>query len=291
MALCITATCQQPVIADQAFSFNVDAGVRWEDNISLSPRGHDEVDDVTTHIGLNGEYKAFATDTSQFSIGAGLHYDHVTDTTDLSNYGGKLSLLYRHEFDTSLTAPWFSLGGDGQLLEYKDSDIRDGYILTGTVTLGKRLNSKVGISGGYKYFTRRSTDDSPDQPPGPAWWKADEVFDLDRHNYFVRLDFAMNEATSFYGDVTYFDGDVAASGRSLNNGMRFPFAEDFAFGNNKGYRAWKIDADGYIGKVGVTHSFNEKLSVDAFAEFLSADGESSNDYNNRAIQALLVYSF
>jgi hypothetical protein len=306
LVLCVATACQQPATASQPFSFNVDAGVRWEDNLSLSPKGKDKVDDVTTHIGFSGDYEAFTTNTSQFTIGAGVYYDYVSDTTDLSNYGAKLSLLYRHEFGTSLTAPWFSLGGDGQWLEYKDSDIRDGYIVTGTATIGKRLNRKVGISGGYKYFIRRSTDDSPDGqggwcatvwPPGMCppsdwndpWKDADEVFDLDRHNFFARIDFAMNEATRFYGDLTYFDGDVAASGRSFNNGARFSRAKDSAFGGD--YVAWQIDADGFISKLGVSHSFTEKFSIDAFVEYLTADGESGNDYENTAIQALGVYRF
>lgn len=306
LVLCVAAACQQPAIADQPFGFSAEAGIRFEDNLGLSPKGKDKVDDVTTHIGFNGDYEAFVTTTSQFTIGAGVYYDLLSDITDLSNYGAKLSVLYRHEFDTALTAPWFSLGADGQWLEYRDSDIRDGYIITGTATIGKRLNSKVGISGGYKYFLRRSSDDNPDGqggwcdtdwPPGqcPAaewndpWKDADEVFDLDRHNFFVRIDFAANEATRFYGDVTYFDGDAAASGRSFNNGGKFSSARDFAFGSD--YVAWKIDADGFISQLGVSHSFTEKFSLDAFVEYLSANGESDNDYENTAVQALGVYRF
>ena len=306
LVLCVAAAGQQPVIANDAFSFDVDAGIRWEDNLSLSPSSKDKVDDVTTRLGFNGDYTAFTTDTSQFIIGAGVYYDYVADTTDLSNYGGDISLLYQYEFDTSLTAPWISLGGDGQLLNYKDSDIRDGYIVTGTATIGKRLNTKVGISGGYTYFLRRSTDDNPDGqggwcstnwPPGmcPAsdwndpWADSSKVFDLDRHNFFARIDFAMNPATIFYGDLTYFDGDVASSGRSFNPVPGAAVARDFAFGSD--YNAWRIDADGFVGQLGVSHGFTDKFSIDAFVEYLTADGESNNDYDNTAVQAMLVYQF
>jgi hypothetical protein len=278
---------QANAFAVDASDFSIDASLRWEDNLSLSPAREDKVSDLTTHVSFAGNFGLVQTETNEFSIGVNAHYDHVSDTRDLSNYGAQLALLYKRNFGVDFNAPWLTLGADGQLLEYKDSDIRDGYIINTTLAIGRQLNPKVGISGGYRYFVRRNnfTNSTPMQ----NLWRSDEVFDLDRHNLFVRLDYAANEKTTIYGDLNYFDGDVAASGITFSNGGDFPRALDPAFG--EGYKAWKIDATGYQAKLGMAHNFNEKLSLDAFVAYLSASGESNNDYDNTIIQALLSYQF
>lgn len=270
-----------------ASDFSIDAGLRWEDNLSLSPDKKDKVSDWTTHVSVAGNFGMVDTDTNQFTVGINAHYDYVVDTTDLSNYGAQAAFLYKHNFGVDFNDPWFAFGVDGQILEYKDSDIRDGYIFNFTATIGRQLNPKTGISGGYRNFLRRSTFQNSTQQQ--INWRSDEVFDLDRHNLFVRLDFAANEKTTIYGDLNYFDGNVAASGRSFTNGGDFPRAWDRAFGWD--YLVWKIDATGYEAKLGMGHEFNEKLILDAFVSYLGVSGESNNDYDNTIIQALLTYTF
>lgn len=287
---------QASAYAVEASDFSIDASLRWEDNLSLSTASEDKVSDLTTHVSFAGNFGLVDTETNEFSIGVNAHYDHVSDTRDLSNYGAQLALLYKRNFGVDFNAPWLTLGADGQLLEYKDSDIRDGYIINATLAIGRQLNPKIGISGGYRYFLRRSnfTNSTPQQ----VLWRSDEVFDLDRHNLFVRLDYAANEKTTIYGDFNYFDGDVAASGKTFSNGGDFPRAWDPVFGEDylvpvlgEDYRVWRIDATGYEAKLGMVHKFNEKLNLDAFVAYLSANGESNNDYDNTIIQALLSYQF
>jgi hypothetical protein len=159
--------------------------------------------------------------------------------------------------------------------------------MNATATIGRQLSPKVGISGGYRYFLRRSTMDNTTQQQ--INWQSDKVFDLNRNNIFARIDFTFSDKTTLYADLNYFDGDVAASGTSFNSGTAFPRALDPAFG--PGYLAWRIDASGFEGKLGLTQQFSEDLSLDAFAGFLSADGEANNDYDNTIIQALLTYQF
>lgn len=278
---------QSTANAVDASDFSMDTGLRWEDNLSLSPKSADKVSDLIAHISFAGNFGLVDTETNQFSIGVNAHYDYVTDTSDLSNYGALISLNYRRNFGADFNAPWIALDADGQILRFNDSDIRDGYIINTTATVGRQLNPKVGISGGYRYFIRRSNMDNSTQQE--INWQSDKVFDLDRHNIFARFDFTVSVKTSLYVDINYFDGDVAASGRSFNDGMAFPRAHDPAFGD--GYLAWRIDANGFEGKFGVVQQFSNNLSLNAFAAYLSANGDSNNDYDNTIIQAFLTYQF
>ena len=278
---------QTSAFAVDASNFSFDAGLRWEDNLSLSPNSEDKVSDLITHVSFAADFAMVETETNQFSTHINAHYDYVTDTSDLSNYGVQIAALYQHNFGPDFSSPWLTIGADGQVREYKDSDIRDGFIFNISVAMGRQLNPKVGISGGYRNFMRRSTFENSTQQQ--MNWRSDEVFDLNRHNLFVRLDFIANENMTVYGDLNYFDGDVAASGTSFVNGTDFPRAWDRVFGND--YLAWRIDATGYEAKLGMGYAFNEKISMDAFVSYLSASGESNNDYDNTVIQALFSYQF
>lgn len=273
--------------AVDASNFSIDAGFRWEDNLSLSPKSRDKVSDLTTHARAAGNFGLVNTETDQFTLGINAHYDHLSNTRDLSNYGAQLSLIYRHNFGADFNAPWLSVGVDGQAIRFKDSDLRDGYITNSTVTIGRQLNPKVELSGGYRYFLRRSNFDNQTQMQ--INWKSDEVFDLNRHNIFAHINYATSETTTIYADINYFDGDVAASGRSFSNGGGFPRAIDSVFGDD--YRAWKIDATGFDLMLGATSKLTDQLSLDTFVAYLSAKGESNNDYDNTILQAFLTYQF
>jgi len=267
--------------------FSTEAGFRWENNLSLSPASGDKVSDLTTHVNVAGNFGLKNTETDQFILGINAHYDHLSNTGDLSNYGAQLALIYQHNFGANFNAPWLSAGVDGQVIRYKDSDVRDGYIMNTTVTIGRQLNPKVELSGGYRYFLRRSNMNNRTQME--INWQSDEVFDLNRNNIFAHIRYATSETTTIYADINYFDGDVAASGRTFSNGGDFPRAIDTAFGDD--YRVWKIDATGYDLMLGVTSKFTNQLSLDTFVAYLSADGESNNDYDNTIIQAFLTYQF
>lgn len=287
LAMGLMVGLQSTAYAIDASDFSMDTGLRWEDNLSLSPKSADKVSDLIAHISFAGNFGLVDTETDQFSIGVNAHYDYVTDTSDLSNYGALISLNYRRNFGVDFTAPWISLDADGEILRFNDSDIRDGYIINVSATVGRQLNPKVGISGGYRYFIRRSNMNNLTEIEIDL--QSDKVFDLDRHNIFARFDFTVSKKTSLFVDLNYFDGDVAASGRSFNDGKTFPRAPDPAFGEK--YLAWRIDANGFEGKFGVIQQFSDKLSLNAFAAYLSANGESNNDYNNTIIQAFLTYQF
>ncbi len=273
--------------AVDASDFSIEAGFRWEDNLSLSPASRDKVSDLTTHVSAAGNFGLVNTDTDQFTLGINAHYDHLSNTGDLSNYGAQLALIYRHNFGANFNAPWLSVGVDGQVIRFKDSDVRDGYIMNSTVTIGRQLNPKVELSGGYRYFLRRSNLDDLTQMQ--INWQSAEVFDLNRNNIFAHINYAASETMTIYADINYFDGDVAASGRTFSNGGGFPRDNDPVFGDD--YKVWKIDATGFDLMLGVTSNLTDQLSMDAFVAYLSAKGESNNDYDNTIIQAFLTYRF
>mgnify|MGYP001821314479 CR=1 FL=1 len=270
-------------------SFGLEAGLRHDSNIGLATDGDDEIDDYTARLAATIQYPMLRVGGSEVLLSGGVHYDHVSDVSDISNYGASASVRFRGRFGSDRLAPWFSLYADITGLKYSDSEIRDGYKWGVTATLGKPLHEKFAISGGYRFRQRKSTDDSPGQPNVPAFANASEVFDLDQWGLFAQVQFAPAESTRLYGEYSYFSGDVVSTGRTVSNGGQFAQAADQAFG--AGFMAWKIDADINLFELGVSHNFSTNLNVDIAAEYLDADGESGNDYDNLALVGKGVYRF
>ncbi|MEN8128644.1 MAG: hypothetical protein ABFS45_00330 [Pseudomonadota bacterium] len=273
-----------------ALSFTPEVGVRYDNNVGLAPKSADKVEDFVTRVGGKVQYTAFGSPTNKFVLGGGVRYDHFFDLTDLSNLAVSASALYRGQFGPEPTSVWYSLKGEITGLYFKESEIRDGYKTAITATLGKRLSDNFAVSAGYQYQLRRSTNDDPEQtPPVNPSWNPDEVFDLDRQGVFTHLDFMPTTTMTLYGEYSYFTGDVAATGRSFNQGATFTRARDMAFG--PGFIVWRIDADVHTGRLGIKYKINEQAHLNLYGQYLKALGESDNDYEGTVVNASANYRF
>ena len=287
-ALSLTAALASPAWAE--FSFSVDGEVRLDDNIGFGTVSADEIDDTTFRIAGNVNWLATQTAQTEVSFGAGIYHDRVSDLDDLSRTGFTLSGNYRGQANPELTSIFWLLDGNFRFFEYDDSDIRDGYEFKINGALGKRFNERFSAMVGYRFDKRVSTDDNPDNQPPPAWmWNEDDVFDLDKDGWFVRGEVDVTPNTLFFVEYSDLSGDVAATGRSFNNGAMFDRAWDWAFG--QGFIVWKIDADQEIWDIGVSHGFGENLSVEVAASFLDAQGDTGNDYENQVFTFSASYRF
>lgn len=263
--------------AQALFSFDVEGGLRYEDNVGFAPRSRDKTDDFITEIGGAVHYTALSTKYHQITLSGKVGYEHFFDVEDISNIDFGVAALYRGQLSTDLTAPWYGLEGELTGLYHNDNDIRDGYKFDLTATVGKRLNEKLGASVGYRYHLRRSTDEI-------------EVFDLDKHGAFAHMEFAPAISTTFYGEYSFFSGDTTATGRlPFNDGATFVRYPDLAFGPD--FIVWRIDADVHIGEIGVKHRINDNLQLDLSGQYLKAFGESDNDYENARVSLTANYRF
>ncbi len=267
--------------------FSVQSGIRHEDNIGLSPNSGDEVSDQTLSIQALATHSFAETATQEFSVAAGLYADFVMDTDDISHRGALVKVDYTGQANTDITAVFWNAEAQYQWRNYDDSDIRDGQVLTASAAVGKRFSPKFSLRAGVRTEQRRASDSSPSNQP--AGWDPDEVFDLSKTGFFIRSEFDVRANTQLFAEFSRMSGDVAANGRSFNNGTSFTRAWDRAFG--PGYIVWKIDVDQNIFDVGVVHEFNEQLSLDASISYLDVSGESNNNYKNLVYQVNASYRF
>jgi hypothetical protein len=274
-------------------SFAVDAGLRWEDNIGFSSRKDDKVEDFTFEIGAGVDWAFIQTATTEMGIHGGVYHNEVDDVSDISKYGFEGSARYRGQSSGDLTAFWWKLDGEIRTLKHRESEIRDGYIWEVGATIGKRFNQRFGISGGYRYEQRKSTEDTGE----PAHWRANDVFDLKKNVLFINGDIALGPVTTLSLEFTYKDGDEASTGRLLDwygwLGDTIPWGRDPAFGPD--YEVWRVDAKQYIYDVSLSHSFNERFSIDGGYSYVDAEGDAGvwgpADYTNNVLTATVTFQF
>jgi hypothetical protein len=271
--------------------FSVDANVRYDDNLGFASSSDDKVDDLTFGIGAGMDWLFVQDATTEAGINLGLYHREVMDTDDLSHYGLDAGVQYRGQSGADLDAFWWKLAGNIKTLKFRDSDVRDGYIWEAGASVGKRFNQRFGLSGGYRYERRASTDDSPSGQMGT--WNPDKVFDLKKDVVFVQADVSLGAVSTLSGSFTYKDGTEATSGRFGVLGGWIDWAWDPAFG--PGWQVWKIDAEQYIYDLTLNHSFSEKVSLEAKVIYIDAKGDAGvfgkADYNNLALSAGLAFQF
>ena len=198
------------------------------------------------------------------------------------------------------------------------------------IVIGKRFSEIFNLSGGVRYHRRWQDDDDPNCPQFPTnnnsctngtiFWNGDEVFDQERHSYFVHADAAFGARTSGFVELSYVQGDEDATGRvadleranmncrggaggtGLNSGCN-TLTNDEAFGQfgpglGDWYQVWKVDVNQRVLEVGVDHQFSDALSLNVTAVFMETTQVENpgaliamDDYSNRAIMATLGFSF
>ena len=274
------------------FSFGVEAGMRWDDNIGLGPddpaefrpenNDGDQFDDLTTRISGTLNYNAVESGSQEFVLSATPFYELVNDLDDLSNYGLTVQAAYRGEFGSEFTDPWYSATVGYTIVEFDDSRIRDGDWFEAELAIGKRFSPAFGLSGGARYFTRsqdNSTGLCPDVPSGPECdpsWDSGEVFNHDKWGAFAHADFFVGDKTAFFVEYSYWDGDAASTGafdvrRATGNGGAAEniFAEDPPFGVSyiagngvpRDYFVWRVEATQHIVEAGVSRELTDQLSI------------------------------
>lgn len=291
LGLCLAPLLVSAAEAPSPLSWHATVDARHDENIGLAPDSDSKRDTLTTHIEAGASWQAMQSATQELSFSITPFYNAVTTLTDLSNYGVAVDLNFQQAFSSEFTAPFVSTDIKFQWQEYDNSEIRDGYRVDAEIAMGKQFNPRFSASIGAKYHYRVSTNNNPEG--GLLDRNSDDVFDVDRYGPFLKLSYSPNPKTNLFFEYNYMTGDVAATGRGteFNNPEAFDAARDFAFEEGIDFVAWRIDADQNIYALGVNQEITDQLGLALTLNYLEADGEFDNNYENMVITAGVTWSF
>ncbi len=291
LGLCLAPLLVSATEPPSPFSWHATVDARYDENIGLAPDSGSKRETLTTHIEAGVSWQAVQNATQELSLTVAPFYNGVATLADLSNYGVAADLNFQQAFGTEFTAPFVSTDVKFQWQEYDKSEIRDGYRVDAELAIGKQFNPRFSASIGAKYHYRVSTNSNPEG--GLLNRNSDDVFDVDRYGPFFKLSFSPTPKTNLFFEYNYMTGDVAATGRGteFNNQEAFDAARDFAFEEGIDFVAWRIDADQNIYALGINQEITDQLGLALTLNYLEADGEFDNNYENMVATAGVTWSF
>lgn len=238
-------------------------------------------EDTALQLGANISHSLRLTSNSGLVVRAGVQLSEQTHYDDLSLLAASAGVRYRLQPVAGFTAPWIDLSLGTERLEHRDSEIRDGWITSLGVAVGKYFTDRLRLSAGW-LAERRDAEQG-------------RVFDLRRHGWQLDIDFRLTPQGSLYARSARLYGDQTSSMAPslLSNPLRYTAqTPDSALSEHGESRnAYRFDAVTNTLELGYNHALRGDMALDISARYFDADAEGGHTYHGYSARAGLLYQF
>lgn len=265
-----------------ATHIGAEAALLHESNIGRSEYSQDTQEDTALQLGANISRSMRLTEKSGLVVRAGIQLAEQAHYDDLNLISANGGVRYRIQPVPGFTMPWLDIALGAERLEYRDSDIRDGWIANLNIGAGKYFTDKLRMTAGWM-GERRYAEDS-------------RVFDLRNHGWQIGLDFKLTPQGSLYAKVARIFGDqVSSSPQSslspspLQYEAQIPDSALAEHGKTR--NAYRFDAVTNSIEIGYNHAIKGDLALDISARYFDADARGGHTYEGYSARAGLLYQF
>jgi hypothetical protein len=257
---------------------HVDAelSVRHDNNISRAEDGRDKFSDEITGLDLTITRSLMLTENSGLQLRGGLHLSQFAHFDDLSRLAVEAGILYRIQPVKAYTAPWFEVALGWQREEFRNSDIREGELLTLDFGVGKRFTDRLRVRTGYGW-ERRFADDN-------------EIFEWQRRNARISADFKVSPVLTLYGAATRSSGDqvfTATPAPAFRDSAK-AIVDDPVFGARRAYR---LGTQAEVLELGGSFSVNSSHTLDVGLRRFKIEADGGHAYEGSEVRASWLYRF
>jgi hypothetical protein len=265
-----------------ATHIGVEAGLQHESNIGRSEYDQDEQEDTALLVGASINRSVRLNAISGLVARAGIQLNGQAHYDDLSVISGSGGLRYRIQPVPGFTMPWLEVSVGAERLQYRDSDIRDGWIGNLAIGGGKYFTDRLRMTAGWK-GERRYAEDS-------------RVFDLRNHGWQLGMDFRLTPRGSLYANASRIHGDqVSSAPQSSLSPSPLQYAaqtRDEALSEHGTLRnAYRFDAITNSLEIGYNHAIRGNMALDISARYFDADAKGGHTYEGYTARASLLYQF
>lgn len=267
--------------------FGLEAGVGRDSNVNRAAA--DTRSDAFAELEANA-VRGFQTGPrSGALLRAGLRGREYFTYHDVSSLGLSARAAWRFQPDASFDGAWLEAAVQGEALRFRDSPIRDGAIVSASLSAGKWVSDRVRLVAGAGFDRRIATEG--------------KVYDLSNPKAWLSLDWRAGDTVTFYGTGTVLGGQqvfTALSPLSTPAGSPGPgyggrytaWSPDPAFnaGNDR-FNAYRTDARTVVLDLGVNWAFAGQHALDAGLTRYSARAEDGPTYDGYVLRAGWLYRF
>lgn len=260
----------------------MEAALAHDSNIGHAEYSQDVQEDTALQLGANISRSMRITSHSGLVARAGIQLNKQVHYDDLSLVSASAGARYRIQPLPGFTSPWIDFALGAERLEYRDSEIRDGWINHLGITVGKYFTDKLRMTAGWM-AERRHAEDS-------------RVFDLRNHGWQLSADFRLTTQGSIYAKAARIFGDQfssapqsSLSGTPLRYTAQTPDTALSEHGESR--TAYRFDAVTNTLELGYNYAISGNMAFDISARYFDADAKGGHTYEGYSTRAGLLYQF
>ncbi len=266
--------------------FGVDAELAHDTNVNRAAYANEAQTDEILAVEGYAARSFKVSNRSGVVVRGGLRLREHREFDDLSNVAALGRVAYRFQPSPSFTGAWIELAGTAEALHYSDSELRDGYVLTGSVSVGKYLTDRIRIGAGLGLDEREG--------------KEGGLYDLSTHRAWLTLDYRVTPGIIVYGSTTWIQGDhVFTANDPATRGQLSSYADvtttDPAFADAFGGApvwAYRMEATTMLFEAGVNIPIRSNQALDFGASWYNSEADQGGGTYDGAIYRIgYLYRF
>ena len=219
-------------------------------------------------------------------VRGGVRAREFFDFGDLSSLALSGRAAYRFQPSPGFRSPIFELAAGAEAFRHRDSDIRDGYLVSASASIGSHLTDRIRAEAGAGYERRDASEGN--------------VYDLGNAKAWAALDYKLTPAATLYGSATWLDGEQVftlfnTAGWASTYSHASAWAPDPAFASAFGGaapNAYRVDARTTLFELGLNFALTGSQAVDLGVSRFDAKADGGDGrYDGTTYRAGYLYRF
>jgi len=274
-----------PAAADST-RFGADAELMHDTNVTRGPTAEDEQSDSIVSAEGYAARSFLLGARSGVVLRGGLRLAEHATFGDLSHLAASARAAYRFQPGLGYSQPWFELAGSAQWLKHRDSDLRDGSIISASLGAGSYLTDRVRATLNAGLEKRAGSEGA--------------LYDLSQNRIWATLDYRVGVSAVMYGSVTRLAGDqvfnaLSAAGQAMLSPYYEVNAPDPALAekfNGMAPTGYRIEATTFTYELGLNFPFRGNQALDVSASYFDAEADRGRGtYDGAVIRLTYIYRF
>jgi opacity protein-like surface antigen len=265
--------------------------VGHEDNVSRSFQSADLTDDTIASATFGLGYSDKIRDNIQYVLSGYISYTHHDRFHELSNVATSLNARMVYQPSASYHSIWYDTSLDLTRIDYDDSEERNGYLASVSMSINKRLGMRTNGRIGYRYHDLMFLEKNG------AEKTHDAAFDVARHELFTGFDYEIGDDVVLVMEYGFQHGGFTTTSSSTPP----PSAEyeaqtpDHVFETCTAlgcipWYAFRTISDVHGADVGIAFSF-AGVDYDVTARYIDARAKGDLKYVDWMLQLGLIWNF
>lgn len=282
---CLLAAClfTAGLLAPRAFAadtrFGLDAEITHDANVNRAAYDGDRQTDEMISAEAYAARGFRLSARSGIVLRGSLRLREHREFGDLSQVAALGRTAYRFQPTPGFTSPWVEIAAAAEILSHRDSSLRDGSILSGTLSVGRYLTDRIRAIAGLGVDEREGRDGA--------------LYDLSTTRAWLGLDYRVGMKSTLYGNAAWIRGDhvFTASYPNAQNWLS-PYADviaaDPAFTGAFGgvpTTAYRLEAKTVALEIGLNVPLTGTRALDIGASWFESEADAGNSsYDGTAVR-------